>query len=114
MGQSHEGVVFIAGADDGLDGSDDAVFFVNFAVLLTAQADRVNVILLGEAVRLARTRHDDSDAAIEAIFFIGYIDSVVDEGTQEVAFTELQDTDGMFCFCIKFTYVFHRLPSVYI
>ena len=114
MGQSHEGVVFIAGADDGLDGSDDAVFFVNFAVLLTAQADRVNVILLGEAVRLARTRHDDSDAAIEAIFFIGYIDSVVDKGPKENAFTELQDTDGMFCFCIKFIYVFHRLPSVYI
>ena len=89
MSQGHERIIFIAGAEHGLDGSNDPVFFIDFAILLAAQADRVNIILFSKAVRLARPGHDDSDAAIKTIFFISYIDGVIDEGPQEIAFSEL-------------------------
>ena len=89
MGKSHEGVVFIAGTDYGLDRRNDPVFLANFAVLLTSQADRVYVTLLGITVGLARAGHDDSYAAVKTVFLVGYVDSIVDEGAEEITFSKL-------------------------
>ena len=89
MGQGHEIFIFVASTEYSLDGCNDPVFFIDSAILLSAEADRVNIILLGEAVCLASPGHDDSDAAIKTIFFISYIDCVVNEGPKENAFTEL-------------------------
>ena len=42
-----------------------------------AQADGVDVVLLGKAVRLARAGQDDGDAAVKAFFFVGNVDGII-------------------------------------
>lgn len=70
-------------------GGNDPVFFADFAVLLTSQAYRKNVILLRKAIGLARAGHDDSHAAVKAIFLVSYVDGIVDKSTQEITFPKL-------------------------
>ena len=108
MSQGHKSVVFVAGADDRVDGSNDAVFFIYLAVLLAAQADGIDIILLCKTVRLAGTGQDDGDAAVKAFFFVGNVDGIIGKGPEEYAFAELQYLDRMGRARVEFTYVFHR------
>ena len=108
MSQGHEGVVFVAGADDRINRGYDAVFLIYLAVLLAAQADGVDVVLFGKAVRLARAGQDDGDVAVKVVFFVGDVDGVVGKGPEEHAFAELQYLNRAGRARIEFAYIFHR------
>ena len=90
----HIGVVVGVRAQDAVDAFHDAVLLVGRALLLTAQADGVEVLLRGELRALARDGDDDGDVRVQTVLLVRDIDGVVDEGAEEVPLAELHDADG--------------------
>ena len=111
MRERHEVLIVLIGTHDFFHTGDDTVLRIGLAVLLTAQADGIEIILPAEALRYTLLRHNNGYAAVQTEFLIGDINAIVEERPQEVPFPDLQESNRMMFSFGNFTYVFHFFAS---
>ena len=111
IGQRDHLLIVAVGAYDLIDAFDDAVLFIGFAVLIAAQADGIEILLLFEealhAGAVLLDRDDEHRAGVEAIGLIGAVYTIVDKRAQEIALAELDEFYRMFFRRIEILDIFH-------
>ena len=95
LGELHVAVVVGIGTQHAANTRNSAVFLVWLSLLLTTQADRIEIILYSKLRAFTGDGDDDGHTCIETIFFICDVNGIVYKGAEKVALTKLHDTDGM-------------------